>query len=388
MDQSNLETALSTRPPETSEDRFAASLAALGVGRSTLRRLLADLRPRRAWEMVCSGRHPVDGTGSLARKARPEWPAMFDERLARCGARVLVRDGAGYPSALADDVDAPEVLFCIGEPETVEGRPLVTIVGTRSATRYGLEVAAELASGLASCGVVVVSGLAPGIDSSAHSAAVRMTNGAPPAAFVATGVDIASPRSTATVRDAVASRGAVISELPPGVSGERWRFADRNRLMAAVSHVVVVVECHHSGGALNAVDAARQRGTAVMAVPGSVHSPASFGTNGLLADGAPPARDVEDVLTALELATAGDNSVRHPLWPKRVDGRSTVMRPVPPSGVAAKVFAVLESEPASLENVVRRCGSTLGEVAAALEQLDELALADGEGGWWRRRGRI
>jgi DNA processing protein len=375
--------------PADEFEAYAASLAALGVGRSTLRRLLAGRTPKSAWEELVQGGHVVDRTGSLALKADPQWPEMFASRLDSSRCHVLVRGRAGYPSALEGDIDPPEVLFCLGQPSLIEGRARVTIVGTRSSTRYGAEVANELASGLTMAGVSVVSGLAAGIDAAAHAGAVRALVGAPPIAVVATGVDIASPRSTAALRDAVAVRGAVISELPPGVQPERWRFADRNRLMAALAHVVVVVESHGSGGALFSVEAARQRGNTVMAVPGSVHSVASVGTNALLADGAPPARDVEDILTAVELAIAGDRSIASPRWPKVPHERAsrTGQRSKPPSGICALVFSVLETEPASLEQVVRRCGSTIGETAAALDQLEELALADGVGGWWRRRGR-
>jgi DNA processing protein len=375
--------------PADERGPYAASLAALGVGRSTLRRLLAGRTPKSAWEELVEGGHSVDSTGSLACKADRYWPELFASRLDSCGCHVLVRGSAGYPSALEEDTDPPEFLFCLGRPSLGEGRARVTIVGTRSSTRYGAEVANELASGLTMAEVSVVSGLAAGIDAAAHAGAVRALDGAPPIAVVATGVDIASPRSTAALRDAVAARGAVISELPPGVQPERWRFADRNRLMAALSHVVVVVESHSVGGAFYSVEAARQRDKTVMAVPGSVHSPASAGTNALLAEGAPPARDVEDILTAVELAIAGHESIASPCWPSASSRKAlqTGRRAKPPSGICARVFSVLEAEPASLEQLVRRCGSTIGETAAALDQLEELALADGAGGWWRRRGR-
>jgi DNA processing protein len=248
----------------------------------------------------------------------------------------------------------------------------------------------ELGYGLSSAGVVVVSGLAAGIDAAAHSGAVKVTTGAPPVAVIATGIDIAYPRSSEYLRDLVAEKGAVVSELPPGASSERWRFADRNKLIAALSHVVVVVECHPAGGALYTVHAARKRGKDVMAVPGSVRSSASSGTNALLADGVAPARHVQDVLTAVELAIAGDRTVAAPIWQKRDDKARTHQpseRTKAPGELPARVLAVLESEPASLEQVVSLCGLTLGQVAAALEQLSELALVEGNRGWWWRRGR-
>jgi len=285
-----------------------------------------------------------------------------------------------------DDIDSPEILFCLGQSEVLVGRPRVAVVGTRSATRYGADVASDLGAGLAASNVVVVSGLAAGIDAAAHAGVVGVAGGAPPVAVIAPGVDIAYPRSNAVLRDSVVATGAVISELPPGEPGERWRFADRNRIMAALAHVVVVVECHRSGGALYTVTAAKDRGREVMAVPGSVRSAASAGTNALLADGMPPARDVTDVLTAIEIAIAGDGSVLPPCWPKPGTNLRASGRPRP-SGFSARVYDALESEPASLEQIVRRCGSTLGEVASALEHLSELGLVEGERGWWHRKGR-
>ncbi len=369
------------------ESGFAAAIAALGIGRATLRRLLTGLSPRQSWDAIVERRHPADPNGELASKAIVDWPDMFGARLDRCGACVLLRGWSGYPEPLVDDIDAPEILFCLGDPSAMVGRPRVAIVGTRSATRYGADVASDLGAGLAASGVVVVSGLAAGIDAAAHAGAVGVRGAAPPVAVIATGVDIAYPRSNAVLRDSVAASGAVVSELPPGEPGERWRFADRNRIMAALAHVVVVVECHRSGGALYTVKAAKQRGTEVMAVPGSVRSAASVGTNALLADGMPPARDVADVITAVELAIVGDGSVVPPRSPRQDGHAPGSVRPRRPSGLSAGVYNVLESEPASLEQVVRRCGSTLGEVAAALEQLSELGLVEGERGWWWRNGR-
>jgi DNA processing protein len=370
------------------ENAYAASIAALGCGRKTMRRILEGRTPSEAWQAIVHRMHPEDPDGSLALRARPDIPATFARRLQVCGATVLVRGQTAFPVALADDPDAPEVLFCLGNPEVLTDRPRVSIVGTRSATRYGSDVASELGKDLAAAGVVVVSGLAAGIDSAAHAGALRSNGGAAPVAVVATGIDIAYPRSNASLRDAIAEQGAVFSELPPGVQGERWRFADRNRMMAALSHVVVVVECHAKGGSLYTVKAARKRCIDVMAVPGSVRSPASVGTNALLADGALVARDVLDVLTAVELATAGERSIAPPIWP-RSDGRSSKEeRSVkPPSAASARVYGFIETEPASLEMLVIRSGCNLGQVSVALEELSDVGLVDTERGWWWRRGR-
>ena len=160
------------------------------------------------------------------------------------------------------------MLFATGDVTVLEGRPRVAVVGTRSATPYGLGVAAELGRGLAVAGVVVVSGVALGIDSAAHAGALGVDDGGPTVGVLGPRFDADDdPRPTA-LRDALGARGAVLSEIPPGVHSARWWFAVRNRVMAALAHVVVVVECHHSGGSLHTVSAALARGVTVGGRPG------------------------------------------------------------------------------------------------------------------------
>ena len=175
----------------------------------------------------------------------------------------------------------------------------MALVGTRSPTRYGIGVAAQFGADLAALGVSVVSGLALGIDGAAHEGATA--SGAPPIAVVAGGLDDPYPRRNARLWARVAEQGAVYSESPAGVRTEKWRFPVRNRLLAMLSDVVVVVESRHRGGALYTVEAAAARGIPVGAVPGSIRSPTSEGTNRLLADGCFPVCGVDDILTALAL---------------------------------------------------------------------------------------
>jgi DNA processing protein len=290
---------------------------------------------------------------------------------------------------LVSDHEAPAVLFAIGDPTVCDGVPRVSVVGTRSATPYGLGIASELGRGLADAGVVVVSGLARGIDTAAHSGALA-AQGAPVFGVLGTAPDALLPRSQATLLRAVAERGVVVSELPPGSLGApAWWFVVRNRVMAALAHVVVVVvECHVRGGALHTVKAASERGIAVTAVPGSVRSAASAGTNALLVDGASPIRDVDDVITTLELAIAGRPEISRP-HPRRTSSRSHQSSEPSraPNPVAARVLRALDHDPAHLDTVVRRCGLSLGEVALALEQLAVSGLAASEGGWWSRPRR-
>ena len=161
----------------------------------------------------------------------------------------------------------------------------------------------ELGRDLGRAGVRVVSGLALGIDAAAHHGALdaEADGGAPPIGVVGSGLDVTYPRAHGALWTAVAAAGVLVGEAPLGAAPEPWRFPARNRIIAALGSVVVVVESHPRGGSRHTVDAAEARGRQVLAVPGSVRSPASRFTNELLADGCHPARDVTDVLVALGL---------------------------------------------------------------------------------------
>ena len=185
---------------------------------------------------------------------------------------------------------------------------------TRAPTRYGIGVAAQFGADLAAAGVSVVSGLALGIDGAAHEGACGA--GAPPIAVVAGGLDQVYPTQHERLWERVASAGVIVSESPAGVPTEKWRFPVRNRLLAALSDVVVVVESRHHGGSRHTVDAALERGVPVGAVPGSIRSATSEGTNALLADGAFPVCSSGDILLALAL---GGAAVTVP--PQRTAGR-------------------------------------------------------------------
>src|SRR3984957_14872146 len=266
------------------EEAFAAALASVPkMGPATLRALLTTDRPSVAWSR-----------SSFEGDVERIW-----QRHEEKGIEVCWRGGPVYPRRLVDDPEAPAVLFCQGDPGAINRHPTVAIVGTRSPTRYGIGVAAQFGADLAAVGVSVVSGLALGIDGAAHEGATAV--GAPPIAVGAGGLDDPYPRRHARLWSRVAEQGAVYSESPAGVPTEKWRFPVRNRLLAMFSDVVVVVESRHRGGSTYTVAAAAERGTPVGAVPGSIRSPTSEGTNSLLADGCFPVCTVADILTALSL---------------------------------------------------------------------------------------
>ncbi len=220
-------------------------------------------------------------------------------RLRESGCWAVCRHDVTYPPRLLELGDAPPALVCRGDPAglaRLAGGEAVTVVGARRATTYGREVARTLATELARAGFAVVSGLAWGIDGAAHEGALA---GGFTAAVLGCGADVAYPRHHAGLYERVVARGLVVSELPPGTSPWRWAFPARNRIMAALGSMTVVVEAAGRSGSLITSELASDLGREVGAVPGPVGSRMSAGTNQLLADGARLVRDAQDVIDAL-----------------------------------------------------------------------------------------
>jgi DNA processing protein len=204
-----------------------------------------------------------------------------------------------YPAGLRDAADAPWALIGRGDAallERLEPEGTVTIVGARRASTYGREVARELARELTAAGFVVTSGLAFGIDACAHRGALEV---GPTVAVLGCGADIAYPASHRSLWRRICERGLVLSELPPGTGVWRWTFPARNRTMAALAGMTVVVEAAQRSGSLITADLAADLGRDLGAVPGPVNSRGSAGTNDLLAGGACLVRDAQDVLDAM-----------------------------------------------------------------------------------------
>jgi DNA processing protein len=217
--------------------------------------------------------------------------------LADCWA--CCRHGDLYPDSLRDAADAPWALIGRGDPmliDDLQPYEAVTIVGARRATSYGREIARELGRELAGAGMVVVSGLAFGIDGCAHRGALDAGR---TIAVLGCGPDIAYPASHRSLWRRISETGLVISELPPGATPWRWTFPARNRIMAALAGMTVVVEAATRSGSLITTDLAADLGRDLGAVPGPVTSRASAGPNGLLASGAHVIRDAQDVLDAM-----------------------------------------------------------------------------------------
>jgi DNA processing protein len=366
------------------DEAHVAALARLPrVGPARLRALLDRYGPRRAWAEVAAGtidravvvgpgRHDPAALVAVWRRAAATIdPAAYWQAHLDAGIGVAALGSAAFPAPLAADDDPPAVVFWSGDLDHLAG-VRAAVVGTRRATRYGLDVAHELGLRLAEAGVAVVSGLALGIDGAAHAGALS-ADAAPPVAVVGSGLDRIYPRANAALWRRVARAGVVLSEYPLGAPAAAWQFPARNRLIAALADVVVVVESQATGGAMGTVLEAARRAVPVLAVTGPVTAASSDGTNQLLFDGCSPARDVGDVLLALG---------REPARTRRAAER----RPRP-EGDAAAVLGEVPWGPVAVETLALCTGLGLGPLALALDRLEADGWVARRGGWIERLGR-
>jgi DNA processing protein len=273
---------------------------------------------------------------------------------ARCWA--CCRHGDLYPEGLRDAPDAPWALIGRGDPGLLDGlEPFgaVTIVGARRATSYGREVARELGRELAAAGMVVVSGLAFGVDACAHRGAIEVGR---TIAVLGCGPDTAYPAAHRSLWRQICEKGLVISEFPPGAAPWRWTFPARNRIMAALAGMTVVVEAAARSGSLITADLAADLGRDLGAVPGPITSRASAAPNNLLAGGACVVRDAQDVLDAMLGAGA-----------KRLDRGGPAL-----DQALADVLTAVEMGESSCDGVAAALGLSGPEAAAALSRLELL----------------
>jgi DNA processing protein len=291
----------------------------------------------------------------------------FDEaaeltRLAGLGIRYVGRSDAVFPRLLAAVHDPPPGLFVRGETELeLLGRPAVAVVGARGCSSYGRGVARSLGRELAAAGLVVVSGLARGVDGEAHRGALEA--GGPTVAVLGCGVDRDYPAAHAHLARRVAEAGLVVSEYAPGVEPAPWRFPARNRIIAGLCAATVVVEARERSGALITADLALEEGREVFAVPGEITKSLSDGTNALIRMGATPLLGAADVLAAFGLEQA-----------------SVVPAPDGPAGT---VYACLRSTPASADELARATRLGAGTLAAALTELELGGLVFADDGVYR-----
>ncbi|HZJ27063.1 MAG TPA: DNA-processing protein DprA [Acidimicrobiia bacterium] len=364
----------------------AAVLAALPeITAARLRRVMGEWPdPQGALAAVRAGETgrviaPRPSPGTPARLARL-WRAHVTDTVTMrartlVGARetgLLLGADAGYPIDVTTVADHPALLLAEGRRAGALEAPRVAIVGTRAATPHGLADAHQLGAELAEAGVTIVSGMAIGIDAAAHSGALDA--GGRTVGVVATGLDIEYPRRHRSLYERVRADGLVVSELGFGTQPSPERFPTRNRIIAALADITVVVEATVRGGARITAEHALRYGRDVFAMPGSRRNPAAQGCNELIRDGAQPLLDTDDVLLGIGMTPGA----------RRTGSDATPARP-PLSGDAQTVHHALGGEPATLDELAQRTNLPLGSVAEALCRLTRDRWAHSERGqWWPR----
>jgi len=317
---------------------------------------------------AATGSHVVDEprTTRFAAFARSFDEHAFLGRLAAAGYRWLGRSDQAFPPLLRAIHDPPPGLFLRGGGgvELLAGTN-VAVVGARACSAYGSAVATSFGERLTEAGVVVVSGLARGVDAAAHRGALAAGR---TVAVLGCGIDRDYPAAHASLAARIAAAGLIVSEYPPGVEPAPWRFPARNRIVAGLCRATVVVEARERSGALITADLALEEGREVLAVPGEITSALSAGTNALLRLGATPATSAEDVLEAVGIAR---------------DTRPSGPAPPALSAAGTAALAAIADAPLAVDDLVLRTGLGAGVVAAALAELELAGLAVGGDGLYR-----
>jgi DNA processing protein len=297
---------------------------------------------------------------------------VLDE-VERLGARTLISDDPDYPALLREIPEPPPVLFALGDLTLLE-RPAVAIVGSRDHSDYGSEVAHALAWGAASGALVVVSGMARGLDAVAHNAALEA--GGATIGVLGNGLGVIYPAANRALYQRVAERGLLLTEFPPGEKPSAGSFPRRNRLISGLARVTVVVEAAEGSGALITAGTALDQGRDVMVVPGNITSPSSVGANRLIRDGAEPLLSSNDLLAHYPEAVRPTEGFAAP-----------PTKPLPEAlSVADRAVAELVGrEPVVLDDLVGRSGRPPQELLAVLCALEIAGVVEQKPGRMFRR---
>ncbi len=341
-----------------------------------------------AEQLVLPGIFPAEG--GKKRKGRKE-RAERGSGLYAGTINYIGRNTPGYPARFEGLTGMPEGLYCLGSlPE--EDEPTVGIVGARLCSHYGHRVAYEFGKYLAERGIQVISGLALGIDGYAQEGA--LAGGGRTFAVMGCGVDVCYPRSNKALYEKIAVRGGIISEEEPGTPPLAYNFPKRNRIISALSDLVVVVEAREKSGSLITVDFALEQGRSVLAVPGRVGDALSDGCNFLIAQGAGIAWSAEAVLEEIRTVVSQSDSARQRRAEqarllKEAAARARETTPASGGGKHARAekdpmlsrqgkraFAVISGDPAGIDEIAARAGMTAGEVMTAMVELQMLEYVE------------
>ena len=329
-----------------------------GIGSARLKRLLEHFGSiENAWQASDAELQAVGlPSNSIRSLLRTRQSLQLDremERLEALGFSVLTWQDPLYPEPLLETHDPPPALYLWGEFAPID-RWSVAVVGTRRASSYGRLIAEEIAHGLASQGVTVVSGMARGIDGIAHRAALDA--GGRTLAVLGSGLDRLYPPEHRKLAQNISENGAVISDYPLGTPPEGSNFPPRNRIISGLSAATIVVEAGKSSGALITAEFGAEQGREVFAVPGNINSPNSAGTNRLIRDGAHPYLDLTDVLQALNLEVAVQ--------------QQAVQQRLPADETELALLGQLSSDPVHIDTLLQRMDQPVAKITAALALLE------------------
>ena len=296
---------------------------------------------------------------AAAKRAGQLTPEQYQGLADRCralGVRILPFDDPDYPLAFSRIPDMPLVLYCTGDPVWLNEPGTVGIVGSRKPTDYGLQAAADIGEALARSGALIVSGLADGLDSAGHRAAVK--NGCPTIGILGVPIDRTYPAANVALRHTIEQNGCILSEYAPGESTPGpVGFLQRNRLIAALSSALLVVEAREKSGTMSTVSHAERYGKPVFAVPGSIYSPDSAGTNRLLHEGrARAACSGADLVQALGLQASAAPEAE-------------TRQPDPMTDTERRVLACVGPQPLGVEELCVRSGLPTASLLSTLMKL-------------------
>ena len=346
----------------------------LAIGRAASCNGHAVLRALEAFGSVCelfgAGERELVALGfsrtAIAKIRAVDWSAVRRDRdcLERIGVCIVPIGTGRYPVRLAAIASPPPVLYCRGDPDVLD-RAQLAIVGARSATRGGRERARAFARELATCGLVVTSGLARGIDAAAHRGALDA--GTPSVAVIATGPERVYPRSNAGLAGELLDAGAMVTERAPGTLPLAANFPRRNRLISGLSLGVLVVEASLRSGSLITARLAADEGREVFAIPGSVDSPLSRGCHALIRDGAKLVESVADVIEELAhlVGLQGPPALPEPAAAEGADDTGGRL-----GESARSVLEAVGHDPVTLDQLVDHTGLTPDRLSSILLLLE------------------
>lgn len=321
-------------------------------------------------QTVYEAREELEATGLITRaqcrqllKYPLEKARELVEKHRAAGIGVAACDEDGYPGQLRGLEDMPAALYYKGDISVCGGGLLIAMIGSRRPSEYGVRAQKFLSEGLCRAGAILVSGLASGLDSEAHKAAVRA--GTPTVAVIGTGPDLCYPAANKTLAELIEGCGVVLSEYPMGTPGAKQHFLQRNRLIAGLSRGVCVAEAARHSGTMSTIACADRYGRDVFAVPGSIFSPLSAGVNALLATGAKPVCTPEDILKEYGVEEAPRTQ------PQPEEQAAPELTPL-----QARVCGLLTDAPKTLGELCAETGSAPpAKVLAALTSLELAGLA-------------